>query len=66
MGEGWGWRQNLSWRWGYSRAKLGKTYKCPWWADEQVYGLAFLQVKGVQLPRDPLGSATVKEQDRFR
>jgi len=55
MDDGWGLRQNLSWRWGYSRAKSGKPYSCPWWADEQAYGLAFLQGKGVDMPRDPHG-----------
>lgn len=52
MNQKWGWRQTLSWRSGYNRGKSGKPYSCPWWADEQVYGLAFLQGKGVQTFRD--------------
>jgi hypothetical protein len=30
--------------WFSSRA-TGHAYKCPWWADEQVNGLAYLQGK---------------------
>ena len=45
----WGWRQTLSWKMGIRRAKADVTYKCPWWADEEIYGLAYLQGKGVKL-----------------
>jgi hypothetical protein len=52
-----GWRQTLSWKIGFRRGKAGRTYKCPWWADERVYGLAFLQGKNVEIPKrpDPFG-----------
>jgi hypothetical protein len=46
----WGWRQTLTWKLGFGRAKAGRPYSCPWWADKQVYALAYLQGKGVPLP----------------
>jgi hypothetical protein len=49
----WGWRETLSWKVGFRRAKAGRVYSCPWWADEGVYGLAFMQGKGLEIPRDP-------------
>jgi hypothetical protein len=50
-----GWRQTLSWKIGFRRAQAGRAYKCPRWADEQVFALAFLQGKGVEItnPYDP-------------
>jgi hypothetical protein len=30
----------MSWKLGFRRAEAGCAYKCPWWADEMVYGLA--------------------------
>lgn len=42
MEDHWGWRQTLSWKVGFRRAQAGRAYKCPWWADEQVFALAFL------------------------
>jgi hypothetical protein len=44
----WGWRQTLSWKVGFRRGKAGRAYSCPRWADERVYGLAFLQGKSVE------------------
>jgi hypothetical protein len=55
MEDHWSWRQTLTWKVGLRRAKAGVPYKCPWWADELVYGLAYLQGKGVQIPSDSLG-----------
>jgi|HubBroStandDraft_2_1064218.scaffolds.fasta_scaffold1124190_1 hypothetical protein len=49
MEDHWGWRQTLSWKLGFRRAQAGPAYKCPWWADEQVFGLAFLQGKGAEI-----------------
>ena len=49
----WSWRQGLSWKVGFRRAKAGHAYKCPWWADERVYGLAFMQGKGLEIPKRP-------------
>jgi len=37
------WHQTLSWKLGYRRGRAGRTYSCPWWADERVYALAFMQ-----------------------
>ena len=51
--DAWSWRQTLSWKLGYGRGKAGAAYKVPWWADEQVFALAFMQGKGVDIPRDP-------------
>jgi hypothetical protein len=52
----WGWRQTLTWKVGFRHAQIGIPYKCPWWADEQVYGLAYLQGKDVEIPRHPRDS----------
>ncbi len=30
-------------------AEKGRPYSCPWWVDKMVYGLAFMQGKGVYL-----------------
>jgi hypothetical protein len=49
----WGWRQTLSWKVGFARGKAGRDYSCPWWADERVYGLAFLQGKSAEIPKHP-------------
>jgi hypothetical protein len=49
----WGWRQRLSWKLGYRRGQSGRPYSCPWWADEQVFALAFMQGNGGEIPRDP-------------
>ena len=49
----WSWRQGLSWKVGFRRAKAGHAYKCPWWADERVYGLAFIKGKGLEIPKRP-------------
>jgi hypothetical protein len=60
----WGWRETLSWKVGFRRAKAGCVYSCPWWADERVYGLAFMQGRS---PRDPtplntIGTSETKER----
>jgi hypothetical protein len=49
MEDYWSWRQKLSWKVGFRRAQAGRAYKCPWWADEQVFALAFLQGKQVEI-----------------
>jgi hypothetical protein len=54
----WGWRQRLSWEVGYRHGNAGRPYSCPWWADEQVYALALLQGKGVDLD--------TKKQDKLK
>jgi hypothetical protein len=63
MSDGWGWRQTLSWKLGYGRGKAGKPFSCPWWADEQVYGLAFLQGKGVSIPNNPTAWKDHRQED---
>jgi hypothetical protein len=42
--------QNLSWKLGYGRGKAGRPWSEPWWVDREVYALAFMQGKGVDLP----------------
>ena len=37
--------------WLPSREGRPCLYSGPWWADERVYGLAFLQGKGVEIPK---------------
>jgi hypothetical protein len=43
----------LSWKVGFRRAKDSRVYSCPWWTDERVYGLAFMQGKGLEIPKRP-------------
>ena len=38
--------------WCLRRAKAGRGYTCPWWADERVYGFAFMQGKGLEFPQE--------------
>ncbi len=45
----WAWRQTLTWKVAFARVQAGRPYSCP----EQVYGLAFLQGKDVEIPRHP-------------
>ena len=45
----WGLRQRLSLRLGQAHGKADCPYSCPWWADEHVYALAFLQARGFGL-----------------
>ena len=42
-------RQNLSWKLGYGRGKAGRPWTAPWWVDRQIYALAYMQGKGVEL-----------------
>ena len=44
----WGLRQRLSLRLGQAHGKADR-YSCPWWADEHVYALGFLQARGFGL-----------------
>jgi hypothetical protein len=37
----------------HGRKRRGRPYSCPWWADEQVFALAFMQGNGGEIPRDP-------------
>ena len=43
----------MSWKVGFRRAKAGRVYSCPRWADEQAYGLGFLQGRGAEIPKRP-------------
>ena len=54
----WGWRQHLSWNVGSRHGDADRPYSCPWWADERVYALAFLQATGVE--------PDTKEQDKLK
>jgi hypothetical protein len=44
------WHETLSWKLGYGRGKEGRAYSCPWWVDKVVYGTAYMQGCGVQIP----------------
>lgn len=43
------WRQNLSWKIGFSHGKSGRKFAPPWWLHQTTYSLAFMQGKGVEL-----------------
>jgi hypothetical protein len=43
-------RKNLSLQLGFAHATKGQPYNCPWWADHEVYALAYLHGKGVEIP----------------
>ena len=43
-------RQRLSWKLGFGHATKGQAYACPWWADHEIYALAYLLGKGVEIP----------------
>lgn len=43
-------RQKLSWKLGFGHATKGQAYICPWWADHEIYALAYLQGNGVEIP----------------
>ena len=43
-------RQKLSWKLGFGHATKGQAYACPWWADHEIYALAYLLGKGVEIP----------------
>jgi hypothetical protein len=51
------WRETLSWRVGVRRALAGNAYKCPWWANEPFYRLAYRMVYRVDIP-DPVGEVS--------
>jgi hypothetical protein len=42
-------RKNLSLKLGFAHATKGQPYNCPWWADDEVYALAYLHGKGVEV-----------------
>jgi hypothetical protein len=37
------WHQNLSWGAGYHQGQRKRPFRCPWWADRQTFGLAYMQ-----------------------
>lgn len=45
--------QTLSANAGYKAGRNSVPFKCPWWADDGIYGLAYLQGKGVDIPKPP-------------
>ncbi len=45
----WDWHQTRSWRLGYRHGKEGRPCDSPWWADEGVYELAYMQGMDVDL-----------------
>ena len=59
MADDWlGWRQTLTWKVAYRRAQVGRRYSCPRWADKQVYCLAWLQGRGLEIPKTILADKT--------
>ena len=49
------WHQNLSWGAGYRQGKRKQPFRCPWWADREIFGLAYMQGKtGEQLITDKM------------
>jgi len=58
------WETKMGWRQQLSRPiamQAGKPYSCPWWADEQVYALAFLQGK-CRTTQGPLRKRWIKQR----
>ena len=47
------WHQTVSWKAGHADGKQGRRYQCPWWADDGIYALAYMQAKGDEIPRNP-------------
>jgi hypothetical protein len=45
------WQQMLSWKLGRGHGKANRPFRCPWWADDVVYVLAYMQGKGVDIPK---------------
>jgi hypothetical protein len=43
-------RRHLSWKLGFGHATKGQPYSCPWWADHEIYALAYLFGKGIEIP----------------
>ena len=44
------WHQNLSWNFGHRQGKEQRPFHCPWWADRQIFGIAYMQgMTGEQL-----------------
>jgi hypothetical protein len=43
-------RKKLSLKLGFAHATKRQPYSCPWWADHEVYALAYLHGKGVEIP----------------
>jgi hypothetical protein len=45
------WHQTLSWKLGHGHAKAGRPHAPPWWVDKVSYAIAYMQGKGVEIPR---------------
>ena len=43
------WHKNRSWSLGYKHGKEGRPCDSPWWVDEGIYGLAYMQGMDVDL-----------------
>jgi hypothetical protein len=44
------WHQTVSWKAGHADGKQGRRYQCPWWADDEIYALAYMQAEGPRRP----------------
>jgi hypothetical protein len=60
------WHQTLSWKLGYGRGEEGRAYSCPWWVDEQVYALAFMQVRSFPIGLNQKGLESLQASGRLR
>jgi hypothetical protein len=37
------WHQNLSWNVGHRQGQEQRPFRCPWWVDREIFGLAYMQ-----------------------
>jgi len=37
------WHQNLSWNAGYRQGQRKWPFRCPWWADREIFSVAYMQ-----------------------
>ena len=44
------WHQTVSWKAGHADGNQGRLYQCPWWADDGIYALAYVQAEGSRHP----------------
>jgi hypothetical protein len=37
------WHQSVSWNAGYVQGAQQQPFRCPWWADRMIFGVAYMQ-----------------------
>jgi hypothetical protein len=52
--------QNLSFKLRYAHGKRGVPFKCPWWADSMVFGLGYIEGKGVGMKEEPTNASSFR------